>query len=75
MAGPVTKAARLESRGLAAFQQAHSDLLEAARLQGEEAVRQREIARDAALAAEVLKQSAEENVERAEQLADLLRLP
>lgn len=68
----VSKAAKLESRGLSAFQQAHSDLLEAARLQGEAAEVQRAVAKDAALAAEDLYEQAERNLQRADQLAGFL---
>lgn len=70
----VTKALKLEARGLASFSQAHSDLLEAARLQSEAAAVQRQVAKDAAIAAESLFDQAETNLERADKLAGFLSL-
>lgn len=68
------RADKLETRGLASFEQAHGDLLEAARLQEEQADAQRAIARTAALAAESLRKQAGVNTRRAESLGALLSL-
>lgn len=68
------RSTKLESRGLAAFQQAHGDLLEAARLQNDAADAQRAAAREAALAAESLRKQAGVNTRRAESLGALLSL-
>jgi hypothetical protein len=70
----MASAAKLEARGLSGFQQAHGDLLEAARLQAEAALRQRQVAKDAALAAASLSEQAETNLERADRLAGFLSL-
>ena len=68
------RSTKLESRGLAAFQQAHGDLLEAARLQDEEANLLRQAAYRQLDRSDDLRTQATVNTRRAESLGALLSL-
>ena len=70
----MASAVKLESRGLASFQQAHGDLLEAARLQDEEALALRAAAYRQLDRADALREQAGVNTRRAESLGALLSL-
>lgn len=61
-----TKAEKLVTRGLSAFEAAVADLEQAARLEAEEAERQRVVAREAALAAEAARVRGMHATERAQ---------
>ena len=69
-----SRSAKLETRGLASFQQAHGALLEAARRQDEEADALRQVAYRQLDRAEELRQQAKVNTRRAESLGALLSL-
>lgn len=70
----MSKAQKLQNKALGLFEQAHSDLLEAARLQNEDSIQKNEAATRLAVESARSRNASHANTQRAKALGDLLGL-